>query len=57
MKKAQIKTSPAAIEKALQDLLSEIEEGNEFPDAAWRIACRHLVDYQALVDAYDEHHA
>jgi len=48
-------TDPNRIDEALQELLRLVAEGWEFPDAAWRVASRKSVQYDALVAAYDEH--
>ena len=50
-------THPEAIQAALRELVSRIGKGQEFPDAAWSVASRRAVDYQALVAAYDDSHA
>ncbi len=49
---------PADIAQALRRLVALMRDTEaEFPDVAWRVASSAGVDYSALVDAYDSHHA
>ena len=49
-------TKQADIEQALARLLSRMQSSDaEFPDIAWNVASAYNVNYEALVDAYDEH--
>lgn len=49
-------TKQADIEQALARLLSRMQSSDaEFPDIAWSVASSYNVNYEALVDAYDEH--
>ena len=49
-------TDQERLEAAVQSLLRRIEVGEEFPDACWAVASRQNVSYEALQQAYDEHH-
>jgi hypothetical protein len=49
-------TKQADIEQALERLLTRLQtRDSEFPDEAWSVASAYNVDYECLVDAYDEH--
>ena len=48
-------TEKAKIDRALEELLCAIDDGAEFPDAAYRAAVKNGVDQAALEAAYDEH--
>ena len=50
-----MKLSTTRLDAALKDLLKRIDHGQEFPDACFASACKFLVPYSALVDAYDNH--
>jgi hypothetical protein len=41
--------------EAIKELISMIESGREFPDAAWECAEKHGVIQQELEDFYDEY--
>lgn len=41
------------IEKAVKDLIKALDRGAEFPDVDWRIAQKHKVSLDDLIEAYD----
>lgn len=51
-------TKPADIEQALARLLSRMQSDDaEFPDVAWSVASAYNVNYDLLMDAYDDFYA
>lgn len=50
-------TDPIKVQAALERLVALMHEHDshaEFPDVAWRVASASGVQYDALVDAYDD---
>lgn len=44
------------VQQALERLLINMQRSDaEFPDVAWHVASSWNVDYQSLVDAYDDY--
>lgn len=42
------------IEKAVKDLIRALDNGAEFPDVDWKIAAKHKVSLDSLIEAYDK---
>jgi hypothetical protein len=45
------------MDSAVEALCELIEQGVEWPDATWRITQKYGVDYEKLVESYDEKHS